>query len=81
MPLDATALRARLADRNVNPTQTAAVPTGASGGTCVELTLVFQRAFNAEDIFDALVVKYGAGKVISDHPEAARNTYQFRILP
>ena len=74
-----THLRAQLADRTLNPTRNvtpAVMPTGqhGNGGHVTQFNLVFEGvAFNPEDVFDALVTKYGSGKVLADTDVLARS--------
>jgi hypothetical protein len=37
--------------------------------------------FNPEDVYDALVVKYGAGKVSTSLDTSSQGQYSFRIAP
>jgi hypothetical protein len=37
--------------------------------------------FNPEDVYDALVTKYGAGKVTTDRDTTSMGQYQYRIAP
>lgn len=77
MPKDGATTRAQLADRTLNPTRNVA---GGSSVTIV-LTLATGVSFNPEDVYDALVVKYGAGKVSSDRDVQSMGGYHFRIIP
>lgn len=77
MPLDATTTRAQLADQARNPRRTV-----AGGGETVNVRLTFDnKQFIPEDLFDALVAKYGAGKVTSDGTTMGQRQYHFRIKP
>jgi len=73
-------MRADLADRTANPTKNVGVSNNL-GGALVFVTLRMQRAFNAEDLYDALETKFGAGKVAGDKDRATQGTYVFTILP
>jgi hypothetical protein len=78
MPKDSTTTRTELLSRNVNP-----APSVAGTGQIVQLTLVFDggKQFVPEDLFDALIAKYGAGKVVADTDTVARGVYRLRIKP
>lgn len=81
MPLTGPQARQQLADRRLNPTrQQAATATATAGGTRIHVDLIYDGiAFNAEDLFDALEVRYGAGHVTSDRDVLSQGGYQFRI--
>lgn len=82
MPQTAAATRTTLADRALNPSRTVGVATASGGGQVVILTLVYQGAtYNAEDLFDALEARYGAGKVTSDRDVNAQGQLHLRIKP
>lgn len=84
MPLDATATRASAADRGRNPIQGYALGAGTTAVNSghIAVQLMFQGVQGkAEDIFDALETKYGAGKVTTDRDSLAGNRLQFRIKP
>jgi hypothetical protein len=52
------------------------------GGQVVHLTLVFDgKQFVPEDLWDALITKYGAGKVTSDVDLNANGRYRWRVKP
>jgi hypothetical protein len=78
MPQDSATSRTNLTQRNVNP-----APTVAGQGQVVSLTLVFDggKQFVPEDLHDALIAKYGAGKVVNDADNNARGVYRWRIKP
>jgi hypothetical protein len=79
MPQDSATTRTALASRsNTNP-----APTVAGIGQVVSLTLVFDggKQFIPEDLHDALIAKYGAGKVVSDQDVTAAGRYRWRVKP
>jgi dTDP-4-dehydrorhamnose reductase len=79
MPQDSATVRTALAAR----TNTNAAPTVAGIGQVVSLTLVFDggKQFIPEDLHDALIAKYGAGKVVSDQDVTAYGRYRWRVKP
>lgn len=83
MPLNGTQLRQRLTSRTVSPSRTEASAPNYNGGGTFIVTLTFSggRAALPEDIFDALEVKYGAGKVVTDRDDVTPGQLQLRILP
>jgi hypothetical protein len=77
MPSDTATARGNLTDRNLNRS-----PTVQGGGQVVHLTLVFDgKQFVPEDLWDALITKYGAGKVTSDVDLNANGRYRWRVKP
>lgn len=76
MPKDATTTRSDMAAATLSQRATIA------GGNVMHIALIFDGvAANPEDVFDALVTKFGSGKVTSDRDTAARNMFQLRIKP
>jgi hypothetical protein len=72
---DSTATRARMADRNVNPAP-------VSGRSHLQLNLVgVGKQLKPEDIFDALITLYGAGKVTSPHLGGSHDVINLEIRP
>jgi hypothetical protein len=81
MPKDGTTLRAQLADRTLNPSRNVAQGNTAATMIDVRLELTTGVTFNPEDIYDALVTKYGAGKVTTSLDTSSQGQYSFRIAP
>jgi hypothetical protein len=81
MPRDGTTLRAQLADRTLNPSRN--VAQGNTAATMIDIRLELQTGvtFNPEDVYDALVVKYGAGKVSTSLDTSSMGQFSFRISP
>lgn len=78
MPQGTAAARTDLTDHNKNKS------LNVAGGQVVTLHLVFEtgKTFIPEDLWDALITKYGAGKVISDTDvQAAPGGYRWRVIP
>jgi hypothetical protein len=80
MPQSTANARTALTDRSKNPTATVAPAGVGSGGKMISLTLMYERQFVPEDLWDALITKYGAGKVISDTDEQGMGVYRWRVL-
>lgn len=80
MPRTAAATRAELASRPISPIRAA---SGTGIVVHVDLRFAGGKQFLAEDLFDALEVKYGAGKVTTDRDtQAGRQApLQFVISP
>lgn len=78
MPKTAAATRTEL---DAIPARTVA---GTNGST-VHVDLIFSngKAYDPVDIHDALIAKYGAGKVFTDKDSQGLHggTLQFRIIP
>jgi hypothetical protein len=75
MPQATAAARTDLTDHNRNPSAIVA------GGQTVTLILTFDstKVFVAEDLWDALITKYGAGKVTGTTDMQARNVYRWTV--
>lgn len=81
MPQTGVQARVQLADRTLNPTRNV-TPSSSGGGQIVSVVLRYAGVnFNAEDVYDALVAKYGAGKVSTDRDVLSQGQYQFVIIP
>jgi hypothetical protein len=80
MPRDAASTRSELASRAVSPIRAAA---GTGVVVHVDLRFAGAKQFLPEDLFDALVAKYGAGKVTTDRDTQAgrQGSLQFVISP
>jgi hypothetical protein len=81
IPKDGTTLRTQLTDRNLNPVRTVANGTTGAQTIHIELAITSGVTFNPEDIYDALVAKYGAGKVSTDRDTTSMGQFQYRIAP
>jgi hypothetical protein len=81
MPRDGTTLRNQLTDRNLNPVRSVANGTTGAQTVHIELALTSGVTFNPEDVYDALVAKYGAGKVTTDRDTTSMGQFQYRIAP
>lgn len=77
MPQATAAARTDLTDHNKNKSQNVA------GGQVVTLILAFDtgKTFIPEDLWDALITKYGANKVIGDTDVQAGGQYRWRVIP
>jgi hypothetical protein len=77
MPQGTAAARADVAARNLNPSNSVA------GGQVVTLELIFDtgKTFVPEDLWDALITKYGAGKVTGDTDTSGGNRFRWRVSP
>jgi hypothetical protein len=77
MPQGTAAARVDLTDHNKNKSQSVA------GGQVVTLILAFDtgKTFVPEDLWDALISKYGAGKLIADTDVQAGAAYRWRVIP
>lgn len=77
MPQATAAARTALTDRNNNPSG------NVKGGQTVTLILTYAdgKTFVPEDLWDALITRYGAGKVEGATDGQARNHYRWNILP
>lgn len=77
MPQATAAARTDLTDHNRNPSSIVA------GGQTVTLVLTFAdgKVFVPEDLWDALITRYGAGKVTGATDGQARNHYRWIISP
>jgi hypothetical protein len=72
---DSATTRARLADRSINPAP-------VSGRSHLQLNLVgVGKQLKPEDIFDALITLYGAGKVTGTHLGGSRDVINLEIRP
>ena len=81
MPQGTAAARTNLTQRSTNPAPTVATSlVGSAGGQVVSLTLTYERQYVPEDLWDALIAKYGAGKVISDTDQQGQGVYRWRVL-
>lgn len=80
MPRDATSTRSELANRAISPIRAA---TGTGVVVHVALRFAGGKQFLPEDLFDALVTKYGAGKVTTDRDTQAgrQGPLEFVISP
>lgn len=74
-PQATAAARTALTDHNLNPSAI------VKGGQTITLILTFDdtKVFVAEDLWDALITKYGAGKVSGATDNQARNTYRWTV--
>lgn len=79
MTLTATATRAQLSDRTLNPSRTVAPAVGTNmGGQVVHLALVMQGvAFLAEDLYDAIAAKYDTAAALTTALTGANNDLVF----
>jgi hypothetical protein len=75
MPQATAAARTDLTDHARNPSAI------VRGGQTVTLILTFDdtKVFVAEDLWDALITKYGAGKVTGTTDTQARNIYRWTV--
>jgi hypothetical protein len=82
MPQTGAQARADMANRTLNPTRNVTAAGSGGGGQIATFVLRFAgRDFNPEDVYDALVTKYGAGKVSSDRDVQAQGQYHLTIIP
>lgn len=74
-PQATAAARTDLTDRTRNPS------AQVRGGQTVTLILTFDdtKAFVPEDLWDALITRYGAGKVTGTTDGQARNTFRWTV--
>lgn len=77
MPQTTAQSRIDLTDHNRNPSNAVA------GGQTVTLILSFDtgKVFVPEDLWDALITKYGAGKVTNVKDSNSRNMYHWLVSP
>jgi hypothetical protein len=82
MPQGTTAARASLADRATQPANNVAASNTGSGGQvlCFYLRFAGLQA-KPEDVFDALITKYGAGKVALDNDASGHGNFSLVITP
>lgn len=75
MPQTTAAARTQLTDRNLNKSAIVA------GGQTVTLELTFAdgKVFVPEDLWDALITKYGAGKVTGTTDMQAGNRFRWTV--
>jgi hypothetical protein len=77
MPQTTANSRTDLLDHNRNPS------SAVAGGQTVTLLLTFDtsKVFVPEDLWDALITKYGAGKVTNLADSNSKNVYRWLISP
>lgn len=75
MPQATAAARTQLTDHNLNPSNQ------VRGGQTVTLILTFDdtKTFVPEDLWDALITKYGAGKLSGSTDGQTRNHYRWTV--
>lgn len=76
-PQATAAARTSLTDHGLNPSNI------VRGGQTITLILTFDdtKVFVAEDLWDALITKFGAGKVTGATDMQAKNIYRWIINP
>ena len=81
MPKDGATLTTATTERSLNPVRTVAGTSSNGAIVVVTLKYISGAVADPKDVFDALVVKYGSGKVTTDRDSLHPGVLDLTIAP